>query len=193
MEHHKRFPPGCIPGSLPCPVRRSPGTGLVGWHYGQMTTDPLPGGTPRRAVAADAAVVAQLLHDFNTEFATPTPGPEVLAARLEHLLAGDDVVAVLGGEPAGGLAVVTLRPNVWYDGPVALLDELYVRPELRNQRLGSSLLDAVIDLVRVRHGELIEVNVDGDDTDARRFYEARGFSNTEPHRTDPLLYYYREL
>jgi hypothetical protein len=49
------------------------------------------------------------------------------------------------------------------------------------------------DLVRGRGGELIEINVDGDDTDARRFYEAREFSNTEPNGTDPLLYYYRQL
>lgn len=148
---------------------------------------------PRRATTADAATVAQLLHDFNTEFDTPTPGPDVLKGRLTHLLAGDDVVALLVGEPATGVAVLSFRPNVWYEGPVAILDELYVRPGLRGQRLGSALLAAACDLVRRRGGELMEINVDGDDTDARRFYEARGFRKTEPNRTDPLLYYFREL
>ncbi|WP_082049672.1 hypothetical protein [Arthrobacter sp. SPG23] len=84
-------------------------------------------GTPRRATPADAATVAQLLHDFNTEFETPTPGTAELTSRLSLLLAGDDVV------------------------------------------------------------------IDGEDIDARRFYEARGFSNTEPNGTEPMLYYYREL
>jgi GNAT superfamily N-acetyltransferase len=167
-----------------------------GWQDGRMSPEerqePLPY-TPRRALPADAAVVAKMLYDFNTEFGTPTPEPEVLAVRLEHLLAGDDVVALLVGEPAAGVAVVTFRPNVWYDGPVALLDELYVRPVLRNQRLGSALLNAVTDVARGRNGELVEVNVDGEDTDARRFYQTHGFSNTEPDRTDPLLYYYREI
>lgn len=149
--------------------------------------------TPRRATTADAAIVAQLLHDFNTEFATPTPGPDVLSPRLASLLAGDDVVVLLVGEPAAGVAVLSFRPNVWYKGPVALLDELYVRPGLRGHRLGSALLAAACDLVRERGGELLEINVDGEDTDARRFYEARGFRNTEPNQTDPLLYYYREL
>lgn len=149
--------------------------------------------TPRRATTADAAIVAQLLHDFNTEFATPTPGPDVLSARLASLLAGDDVVVLLVGEPAAGVAVLSFRPNVWYKGPVALLDELYVRPGLRGHRLGSALLAAACDLVRERGGELLEINVDGEDTGARRFYEARGFRNTEPNQTDPLLYYYREL
>jgi ribosomal protein S18 acetylase RimI-like enzyme len=147
----------------------------------------------RRARRADAAVIAEMLDDFNTEFATPTPGRQVLRSRLDDLLAGDQVVVLLVGEPAAGLAVLTFRPNVWYDGPVAVLDELYVRPDLRGRRLGSALIDSLSDLVRGRGGELIEVNVDGDDTGARRFYEAHGFTNNEPDRTDPLLYYYREL
>ncbi len=151
------------------------------------------GGSVRRATTADAAVVAQLLHDFNTEFSTPTPGAAELQSRLTQLLAGDDVVVLLIGEPASGVAVLSFRPNVWYQGPVAILDELYVRPELRGRRLGSALLDAALDLVRDRGGALLEINVDGEDTDARRFYEAHGFANTEPGQTDPMLYYYREL
>jgi hypothetical protein len=31
------------------------------------------------------------------------------------------------------------------------------------------------------------------DVDARRFYEAHGFTNTEPGQTEPLLYYCRDL
>ena len=159
-----------------------------------MTSDDSGGGQgPRRATLDDAAVVARLLHDFNTEFSTPTPGTEELESRLAELLAGDDVVVLLTGEPASGVAVLSFRPNVWYRGPVAILDELYVRPELRGHRLGSALLDAALALVRGRGGALLEINVDGEDTDARRFYEAHGFTNTEPNQTDPMLYYYREL
>jgi GNAT superfamily N-acetyltransferase len=148
---------------------------------------------PRRATTADAEVVAELLHAFNSEFSTPTPAPHELRSRLRLLLAGDDVVVLLIGEPASGLAVLSFRPSVWYRGPVAILDELYVRPGLRGRRLGSALLNAACDLVRDRGGELMEINVDGEDTDARRFYEVHGFTNTEPNQTDPMLYYYREL
>ncbi|MDQ0075523.1 ribosomal protein S18 acetylase RimI-like enzyme [Arthrobacter oryzae] len=159
-----------------------------------MTTDDsVIGARPRRATTADAGVVAQLLHDFNGEFSTPSPGTDVLTSRLTLLLAGEDVVVLLVGEPASGLAVLSFRPNVWYEGPVAILDELYVRPDLRGRRLGSALLDAACDLLRDRGGALMEINVDGEDTGARRFYEAHGFTNTEPDGTDPMLYYYREL
>jgi hypothetical protein len=35
--------------------------------------------------------------------------------------------------------------------------------------------------------------VDEGDVDARRFYEAHGFSNTEPGEDERLLYYFRTL
>ncbi len=147
----------------------------------------------RRATPADAAVVAALLHDFNVEFATPTPPVEVLAQRLERLLDGEDVVALLALEPAAAVALMTFRPNVWYAGPVALLDELYVRPDLRGGGIGSALLARACSLARDRGAELMEINVDEVDVDARRFYERHEFSNTEPGGTHRMLYYEREL
>jgi GNAT superfamily N-acetyltransferase len=114
----------------------------------------------RSAAVAEAGVVAQLLHEFNREFDTPTPGTDALTARLRDLLAGGDVVALLVGDPPVGVGLVTLRPNVWFDGPVGLLDELYVVPAHRGRAIGSALLAAAEELVRARGGELLEINVD---------------------------------
>ena len=80
-----------------------------------------------------------------------------------------------------------------HDGPVATLDELYVRPDMRGQRFGHAMLEAACHLARERGAETLEINVDGEDTDARRFYEAHGFSNTEPGASEPMYFYYREL
>ncbi|MCP2327577.1 ribosomal protein S18 acetylase RimI-like enzyme [Hamadaea flava] len=156
-----------------------------------MPTD--PAAPVRRARVADAAVVAVLLDDFNREFDTYTPGAEWLTERLTRLLPGDDLAVFLIGEPAAGLAVLSFRPSVWTPGPAVVLDELYVRPEQRNQRLGHALLEAACALAAQRGAESLEVNVDGIDVDARRFYEAHGFSNTEPGETEPMYFYYREL
>lgn len=150
-------------------------------------------GTPRVAAVADASTVARLLDAFNREYDTPTPGPAVLAARLRRLLADGDLIAVLAGDPAAAVALLTLRSNVWYEGPVALLDELYVSPQLRGQGLGSALLAAAEAIARQRGGQLLEINVDGDDVDARRFYERHGYTNTSPGQDEPVFYYYREL
>jgi GNAT superfamily N-acetyltransferase len=149
--------------------------------------------SPRVATAADAVTVARLLDAFNREFHAPTPGPEVLAARLRRLLAGTDVIAVLAGDPVVAVALLTLRPNVWYDGPVGLLDELYVAPEVRGGGIGSALLAAVESITRERGGQLVEIAVDGADTDARRFYERHGYTDTEAGQDQPSLYYHREL
>jgi len=149
--------------------------------------------TVRRAKASDAVVVAELLDAFNREFDTPSPGTKVLAPRLRRLIAGDHFVALLGGEPAVGVAVMSLRPNVWSEGPVATLDELYVRPDMRGQRFGHAMLEAACGLARERGARTLEINVDGEDTDARRFYEAHGFANTEAGAAEPMFYYYRDL
>lgn len=156
-----------------------------------MTGDAEP--LPRRAETADAATVAQLLDRFNREYAAPTPGAAMLTARLRQLLAGDSVLAFLAGDPAVALALLTLRPNVWFDGPVALLDELYVAPGERGRGIGTRLLHAAEAACRERGVKLLEINVDGEDTDARRFYERHGYSNREPGQSDPELYYHRDL
>lgn len=147
----------------------------------------------RGAEVADAAELAVLLDAFNREFDTPTPGPAVLERRLRLLLDRDDVHAVLAGAPAVGLALLTLRPNVWYDRPVALLDELYVVPERRNAGIGAQLLHAVEQFAFGRGCELLEINVDGADVDARRFYARHGYACVNPGQPEPALYYYKEL
>jgi GNAT superfamily N-acetyltransferase len=149
----------------------------------------------RRATADDADEIARLLHDFNTEFATPSPGPDTLAPRLRRLLAGDDTWAILAGPPSAAvaLALVTLRPNVWYAGRVALLDELYVVPDLRSQGIGTAVIGHLMALARAEDVDLVEINVDEGDVDARRFYERHGFSATEEGSTERSLYYFQEL
>ena len=141
----------------------------------------------------DAANVARLLDAFNREYHTPTPGPEVLATRLRRLMADTDVIAFLAGDPAVAVALLTLRPNIWYDGPVVPLDELYVAPAARGGRIGSALLAAVESITRERGGRLIEIAVDGADTDARRFYERHGYTDTEAGQDQPSFYYHRAI
>lgn len=149
--------------------------------------------SPRLATAQDADEVARLLHDFNVEFATATPGVEVLTSRLRELLVGEATFAILAGRPAVAVALVTLRPNVWYAGPVALLDELYVVPALRGRGIGARIIELFLATVRNRSVGLVEINVDEGDADARRFYERHGFAATEPGSTERALYYFREL
>jgi GNAT superfamily N-acetyltransferase len=147
----------------------------------------------RLATIDDADVVARLLHDFNTEFDTPSPGVDVLAPRLRRLLSTDSTFAILAGDPAVAIALVTLRSNVWYDGHVAILDELYVVPELRDQGIGSAVIAQLLSTASARGVDLIEINVDEGDVDTQRFYERHGFSKTQPGSDERAFYYELEL
>ena len=70
----------------------------------------------RRAERADAEEVGRLLHDFNSEFDEPTPGPAALAERTRQLLEAGDTVVLLAGDGPDGLAVLRLRLGIWTDG-----------------------------------------------------------------------------
>jgi ribosomal protein S18 acetylase RimI-like enzyme len=147
----------------------------------------------RLATVDDADVLAQLLHDFNTEFDTPTPGVAVLAASLRALLAADATFAFLAGAPAVGMGLVTLRPNVWYDGAVALLDELYVVPDRRGEGIGTAMIELLMTECRARNVRLIEINVDESDLDAQRFYRRLGFSDVDLDSGERASYFSQEL
>jgi GNAT superfamily N-acetyltransferase len=134
-----------------------------------------------------------MLHDFNEEFDSPTPEIAVLAERLSRLLTRDDLVVLLGGDPAVAVALLTLRPTPWASGPVGLLEELYVRPSHRAHGLGSAVLRRACETCRDSGAEELQINVDEVDVDARRFYERHGFTNVEPGQPGRMLFYYRDL
>lgn len=148
---------------------------------------------PRLAGPGDADEIGRLLHDFNTEFDTPSPGAEVLRERLVVHLAGDSMFAILAGSPAFAVALVSVRPNVWHDGPVGLLDELYVEPGRRSEGTGSAILALLADHALATGIDAIEINVDEGDVDAQRFYERHGYSGVEPQTNERAFYYFKEL
>jgi GNAT superfamily N-acetyltransferase len=147
----------------------------------------------RVATHRDSAAVAELLDAFNREFDTPTPGPQVLAERFVEALEGGGLVAWLVGAPAIAVALVSYRPSVWYPGPAALLEELYVQPAMRGQGVGSLLLSRVLADSVDRGAGTMEINVDESDVGAQRFYEAHRFRNVDADSGDRMFFYYRDL
>jgi GNAT superfamily N-acetyltransferase len=145
------------------------------------------------ATLEQAPVVARLQIDFNDEFDSPSPTFETLLPRFRSLIADPDGFVLLAGDPDDplGHAVVTLRPTVYCDGPLATLDELYVRPGRRGRGLGTALLNRAIAEMRARGGGEMHINVDEVDIDARRFYERHGFANIEPGTDYRMLCYIR--
>lgn len=154
-------------------------------------------GDPRVARLAgpgDAEAVGGLLHDFNSEYDEPTPGPERLAERVCELLAGGDFDVLLAGDGPAGLAVLRFRPSIFSDALECYLAELYVAPPHRGHGLGRALMEAAVKLARWRGATYMDLGTAETDTAARALYESMGFSNREGRPDGPLNYFYeREL
>jgi len=153
-----------------------------------VSTTPSP--EVRRATADDAAVIGRLLHDFNTEYEDPTPGPAKLAERIAQLLAGGDTAVLLGGCGPDGLAVMRFRPALWSEALECYLAELYVAPARRGHGLGRALMNAAIELARAEGADYMDLGTAETDVAARALYESLGFSNREGKPDGPLNYYY---
>ncbi len=150
--------------------------------------------SPRVAKDADAAVVARLLDDFNTEFEAEAPGVEWLTARVRELIREREIVVLLKGEPPVGLAVLRFNRALWDDGLDAHLDELYVAPASRGRGLGRALLEAALATARRAGASRIDLGTSTDDTAALSLYESAGFTNREGSKAAPsMLHYEREL
>jgi ribosomal protein S18 acetylase RimI-like enzyme len=143
-----------------------------------------------RATNADAADVAQLLHDFNTEYDDPTPPVHVLAKRMGDLLAEEAIVVLLADQPPAGLAVLRMKPSLWSQAADAYLEELYVVPERRHQSIGKALLTAAIDTARKAGADHFELTTGETDTEARALYESFNLTNREGAPDGPRMLYY---
>lgn len=148
----------------------------------------------RRADETDADAIGRLLHDFNTEFEEPTPGPTAVAGRVRHLLAGGHITVLLAGSDPDGLAVLRFRPALWKEALDSYVEELYVVPDRRGRGIGRALMEAVIEHARRMGAADMHLGTGEDDVAARALYESLGFSNREGKAGGPVNYFYeREL
>jgi ribosomal protein S18 acetylase RimI-like enzyme len=153
-----------------------------------MSDEPYSG--IRRAQASDAAAVAQLMHDFNTEYEDFTPGVPALTERIGELLATEGIVVLLAGEPPLGFALFRIRPSLWSKAEDVYLEELYVVPKQRGQGIGGALLDATMEAARDAGADHFELTTGEDDTAAIALYESRSLTNREGNPNGPRMLYY---
>jgi ribosomal protein S18 acetylase RimI-like enzyme len=147
-----------------------------------------------RATVEEASEIARLLHDFNTEYAEPTPGVAALTEHVGALVDSGEMTVLLGGDGPDGLAALRLRTAIWTGKPEAHLQELYVVRALRGRGIGRALLEASMRAAREAGATGIDLNTGETDTAARALYESAGFTNREGSPAGPaMLFYEREL
>ncbi len=86
------------------------------------------------------------------------------------------IVATLGDEIVGTLQL-TFIPGMSYQGAWrALVEGVRVRDDIRNQRIGTRLMEWVIQRARDRQCRLIQLTTNQVRVDAQRFYKRLGFT-----------------
>jgi len=126
--------------------------------------------TIRSAEAADLATVRELWEALYGEH----PEPEHERKRWEEIagdvrLAVEEHVVLLaeeGGRAVGFLLARTKKDRIGY------VSDLYVRPDHRRRGLGRALLS---EGARLLGREVVTLDVDASNPDARTFYERLGF------------------
>ena len=124
----------------------------------------------RIAGVGDLDAAGRLLHEFNVEFAEPTPAPSSLADRLRLLLKDGDTLVLLAGAGPEGIAVLRFRRSIWSTGHECYLAELFVTPPARGRGIGRALMDAAMAEARLRGADTMSIEVDEPDTAARALY-----------------------
>ena len=158
----------------------------------QATPDAVDTPVTLAVTPTERSAAGRLLHDFNTEYDDPSPGPDALAARLEVLVAdGSTEVLLLGN--AEGVAVLRFRASLWTEAEECYLAELYVVPGRRGGGLGRVLLRACVARARSRGCDFMDLSTSEDDVAARHLYEAEGFRRTEGEGGPLTFHYEREI
>jgi len=86
------------------------------------------------------------------------------------------IVATLQGEIVGTLQL-TFIPGMSYQGAWrAQVEGVRVRDDIRNQRIGTRLMEWVIQRARERECRLIQLTTNKVRVDAQRFYQRLGFT-----------------
>ena len=85
------------------------------------------------------------------------------------------VLVLRHGGFAVGYAAVTLGWSLESGGIDALLDEVYLQPALRNEGLGTRLIEGAVEGARARGALRIYLEVEAGNDDARRLYERLGW------------------
>ena len=129
------------------------------------------------ATAADLSTVTQLLAAQLQEHAIPL-APERLVDAIRGALADDGRALVLlarQGQQTLGVAYLSFQWTLERGGAAMWLEELYVDPEHRGERIGQRLLEAALDVGRARSCNSVELEVEASHARAANLYARAGF------------------
>ena len=131
----------------------------------------------RTAEPKDLEVLIPLMREFSEEVLAPLSLSHIRQA-LEPLLnepvIGD--VWVAEDDEIVGYLVITWGWGIESGGKEALIDEIFVSPDYRNQGLASALVTASLDRARDLGTKAVFLETEVDNPNSRTLYERLGFT-----------------
>jgi ribosomal protein S18 acetylase RimI-like enzyme len=134
-----------------------------------------------RAIPVDIPALVDLMNAFHAESSYGLDR-KWAEASFERLLGDEQRGAAWlarQGKQSAGYVVLTLSHSMEFGGLAGVIDDLFVRPQFRRQRVGSALVSALFDACRTLHVAAIHVEVSPDNVGALALYQSfglRGYS-----------------
>ena len=133
-----------------------------------------------RAEPHEAEAVARLIVEFRDHLGLDWPSENAFLAGVERLIEQRDAAFLLASPhddaPPAGVAQVRFRYGLWWAAEDCLLEDLFVREDVRSGGVGRALVEAVIELARERGCRRVELDVNDANAPALKVYESLGFS-----------------
>ncbi len=133
--------------------------------------------TVRPLAAGDHAAWGRLWQGYLTFYETSRP-PEMFELHFARLI--DPAVEAWQGLVAetadglAGLAHLVFHPHGWYADPVCYMQDLYVDPGARGQRIGQALIEASYAVADARGAPRVYWTTQEHNHTARRLYDRIG-------------------
>ena len=121
------------------------------------------------------------IHSLIIEFyglTTDTPRAKELSSTLSELLTHPKYGAVFLIKQASefvGYAALCFGFSLEYGGRDAFIDELFIRKDFRNKKIGSEFLDYIFKYARTTGIKALHIEVKEKHTEALNLYEREGF------------------
>lgn len=133
------------------------------------------------AVIDDVTELCILLNSLFTQEAEFNPDTETQTFALKSIINNPETGDILVARKSGKIIAMI---NILYTvstalgGRVAIFEDMVVLSKSRGQGTGSKLLTYAINFTKNKKCKRISLLTDMDNTDAHRFYQKHGFSNS---------------
>ena len=131
----------------------------------------------RRALMADQDAVLVLMRGYCQEVGTPLSDEHLLDA-IGPLIANEqlgDLLVAEQGEELAGYLVITWGWGIESGGAEALIDEMFVAAEYRNQGVGTLLMTEAQSRASAKDVTVIFLETEQNNPESRELYDRLGF------------------